>query len=310
VLQPLTIFEGPDCSGKSTAANEFWQLARTSQKRIHHGPYPGIKKMLPRLYVETMLPMLDGGAGQVWDRAWYSEPIYGASFRNGEDRVGSVASRHLERFALRHGAVVVLCLPPWDTVRESWLKRKGEEYLDKVEQLEKVYNDYSDLRRWCGLPVVLYDYERHSIDQMSEAVERARLGIFKEPKIHAGGNPNAKVVLVGDRCSDLKDEDCNWRLPFASFSGGGSSSWLTRKLMDLKVREDQLLWVNASDRLEWLDERHNELVIALGQEAARKLVHHDIPHVEVEHPQYFKRFREGDEAAVYELFEILEGLNP
>ena len=310
MLQPLTIFEGPDCSGKSTAAFNFFKEGRTGLKLIHHGPYPGVKKLLPRLYVETMLPMLQGGAGQIWDRAWYSEPIYGAAFRHGEDRVGSVNKRHLERFALRHGAVVVLCLPPWDVVSTTWLERRGEEYLQNEEQLYKVYQDYSDLRRWCDLPVVLYDYTQHSMETLAKAVERARLGVLSEDHVHAGGNPNARIVLVGDKFSDLKDEDCSWRLPFASFSGSGSSRWLTSKLMDLKVREHQLLWVNADEQLGWLAHRHNELVIALGCEAAAQLDRHSIPHETVEHPQYWRRFKDNDETAVYRLFDFLEGLNP
>lgn len=309
MLQPLTIFEGPDCSGKSTAAYKFFQEGRIAQRLLHHGPYAGVKKLLPRLYVETMLPMLDGGAGQIWDRAWYSEPIYGNAFRHGEDRIGRTNKRHLERFAHRHGAVVVLCLPPWDVVLEQWKSRKGEEYLEHEDQLRLVYEDYADLYRWCGLPIVLYDYTRHSIEGLSKAVEEARLGIGPD-NLRIGGNHKAKVVLVGDTCSDLKDEDCNWRLPFASFSTTGSSHWLTSKLVDLGVQERQLCWLNSDvvGNLDWLRDRHNETVVALGKQAAARLVAYDIVHQEVEHPQYFKRFRENDETATYDLFDLLEGI--
>jgi len=302
-MLPLTIFEGPDCSGKSTVAYEF-KKQHGEARLIHHGPYPGIQKLLPRLYVETMLPMLETGASQIWDRAWYSEPIYGGVFRHGQDRVGAANRRHLERFALRHGAVVVLCLPPYEAVKETWLKRKGEEYLEHENQLQAVYDAYVGLRDWCGLPVVLYDYTRHDKHALFRAIDQARHQVHKHSFRHLGGNYNARVVLVGDKFSDLRDEDCNWRLPFASFSAQGCSRWLTEKLDHFAIREDQLLWTNSDDDLGWLKDRHNELVVALGKEAETNLKKAGIPHTAVDHPQYWRRFNSTD-PFVYPLFKLL-----
>ena len=303
----MTIFEGPDCSGKSTAVTKFWQAGRQDSLPVHHGPYPGIKKMLPRLYVETMLPMLQGGQAQIWDRSWYSEPIYGHAFRGGEDRVGWVNRRHLERFALRHGAVLVLCLPPYEVVKEKWLERKGEEYLEKEAQLRKVYDGYVELPNVAALPIVLYDYTRHDMRTLDKAVIEARTGIHREAGVHSGGNLRARVVLVGDKFSDLKDDDCNWRLPFASFSRQGVSHWLTEQLAEIGYTEDMVLWVNADEPLAWLRDRHNELVVALGQEADKKLTQYEIHHATVDHPQYHKRFRAHD-ADRYELLDLLGDL--
>jgi thymidylate kinase len=302
-VSPLTIFEGPDCSGKSTVAHAFFQKAGTSGVTwVHHGPYPQLKRTLPRLYVETMLPMLMNGLGQIWDRCWLSEPIYGHVFRHGEDRVGPVNARHLERFAFRHGAVVVLCLPPYEAVLEKWRERKGEEYLDSEEQLLRVYNLYQGLPKLTSLPVVLYDYTRHSPEALYGAVEKSRTTVHPMWHVHAGGNMQAKIVLVGDKFSELKDEDCNWRLPFASFSAQGSASWLTQGLIDYKIPERELLWVNADDDLTWLAHRHNEHVVALGHKAAHALEKCNVAHVEVSHPQYHKRFQSGQ---TYELLELL-----
>lgn len=302
----LIIFEGPDCSGKSTAARQLLRENGWIDSRlIHHGPYPGIKKMLPRLYVETMLPMLEEREGQIWDRCWLSEPIYGDVFRAGADRIGEINRRHLERFALRHGAVVVLCLPPWEVISDEWIRRKSkgddQEYLANTDQLRQVYDHYENLRFMTHLPVVTYDFTTHSMNKLQRAAGHTRAGIHEWDQ-HIGGASNALIVLVGDKFSELKDDDCNWRLPFASFNGQGSSAWLTQQLINANIREDQLLWCNSDEDLTWLRDRHSEVVIALGKDASARLSSQAINHVEVEHPQYMRRFKGRQR---YDLIDII-----
>lgn len=302
-MRRLTIFEGPDCSGKSTLAFEYWnrQCQNRQVQLIHHGPYPGIKTKLPRLYVETMLPMLQGREDQIWDRCWLSEPIYGRAFRHGDDRVGEINARHLERFALRHGAAIVLCMPSYEAVFEKWKERKGEEYLKSADQLKKVYDSYAALRECTSIPILLYDYTRHQPDSLIQALEHQRPQAHPVQH-HTGGNWTAPVVLVGDKFSELKDADCNWRVPFGSFDPAGSSHWLTHQLASAEINEVDLLWVNADQPLSWLAERHSELVIALGEAADQKLTEYKIPHVKAQHPQYAKRFGGKDH---YELPDFI-----
>lgn len=303
-LDPMfTIFEGPDCSGKSTLVKAFHE--RLGYRSVHHGPYLRMQKRLPQMYVETMQPMLLGHEGQIWDRCWLSEPIYGQAFRGGTDRVGFVARRHLERIAFRHGAVVILCLPPFEVVKEKWIERIGEEYLDKVEQLQLVYEGYERLRRNTHLPVVMYDYTRHSEEELWSRIATVRPRRHLSNHSNSVGNYNARICLVGDQVSDWTDESTRLLFPFSSFAKIGSSSWLTQQLEKAKIREDDLFWLNANDEganVPALRGRNFELIIALGQEASKRLEVHNISHVTVPHPQHQKRF---NHAAPYELIHLL-----
>ena len=292
-LRPLTIFEGPDCSGKSTLVNEY-RHQHVDSMVVHHGPYPGMRKRLPQLYVEAMRPLLDGYRAQIWDRCWLSEPIYGQAYRDGS-RLDQYERMILERIALRHGAVVVLCLPPWEVVKEKWLERKGEEYLDKVEQLQSVYDHYSTLRNWTDLPVVLFDYTRHNREQLWKDISRVRPPVQTQLYARTAGSLGARVVLVGDKPSELTDESTWHQFPFCSFSKTGCSRWLTAQLYKAGIKELDLYWVNANDQaflsLSTLKDRNFDYVIALGAEAAKTLGDQGIPHVQFEQPMAHKRFK-------------------
>ena len=61
----LTIFEGPDGSGKSTAAQAYAEA--TKAKYVHFPALPQVDKSLGRIYVEAMLPALLGYQDVVFD---------------------------------------------------------------------------------------------------------------------------------------------------------------------------------------------------------------------------------------------------
>src|SRR5882757_4772670 len=102
----LTIFEGPDGSGKTTAAKAF--AAEMGARYVHLPQFKRVTTGLPRMYLEAMLPALLGYQDVVMDRCWLSEVPYGRVFRDGADRVGEISRHMLERVALRAGALVVL----------------------------------------------------------------------------------------------------------------------------------------------------------------------------------------------------------
>src|SRR5690606_4535727 len=168
----VTIFEGPDGGGKSTAAREY--AALTNALYIHHGPYKQVGDGLSRMVLESMLPALLGYQDVVLDRCWLSEPIYADAFRGGKDRLGLERSRVLDRAALRCGAVIVKCLPQWAVVKANFLSRLGEEYLDTADQLLRVYGDYQhdlntalcdvefDYTDWLDRPIAVTGQLLHS----------------------------------------------------------------------------------------------------------------------------------------------------
>jgi len=105
----LTIFEGCDGSGKSTAAAKFAE--EHGAKLVHFPALPRVTNNLARMYVEAMLPALLGYQDVVFDRCWLSEEPYGTAFREGQDRLGVVSVRMLERLAFRCGLLWFVVIP-------------------------------------------------------------------------------------------------------------------------------------------------------------------------------------------------------
>ena len=292
--KPITIFEGPDGAGKSTAAK--WFAEKTGARYVHLGAFPGVSDGLPRLYVEAMLPALQGYQAVVLDRSWLSEPIYGAAFRDGRTRIDRINRRLLERVAMRSRAQVVRCLPPWEIVRENYEHNKDNEMLSSTAQLKVVYDDYVKLPADTDLPIIDYDYS--TSPRPDEVIEAQRLlHIFHPADLVSAGNLSAPVLLVGEELAAIKNQDTLYQWPFASFSGLGCSRWLTEKLDRAGISEKHLLWVNADQDLLRLYPA-NKRVVTLGvvaRETLSKLrdampsVIHSVPH-----PQHWRRFHASD----------------
>jgi hypothetical protein len=284
----VTIFEGPDGSGKTTAAKQY--AYTTGARYVHLPSLPRVTDGLARMYVEAMLPAILGYQPVVLDRCWLSETPYGEVFREGRDRMSLAARRMLERLALRCGAVVVRCDPGLDSVLESFRKRKGLEMLKSEIQLQRVYDLY--VTTPSELPIVHYDFGGYTFTWVQQEIARQRLPCHPVDLLSAG-NWHAPFVLMGEEFAERKNQDPWYQWPFASFSSEGCSKWLTDELHRAGVREQGLLWVNADQDLEQLDTRHKPTFIALGRVAGEKLASFNIKHSLVEHPQYHKRFKSG-----------------
>ena len=282
----LTIFEGPDGAGKSTAAQAYAKA--TGAAYVHFPALPHVSKGLGRIYVEAMLPALLGYQDVVFDRCWLSEVPYGLAFRNGADRLGEASCRMLERLAMRCGVVVVNCLPAWETVQANWLRRQADELLDTPEQLRVVYEQYQ-LQR-TAMPGVTFDYTRDPdhLGSMLEAVRIMRLPSH-HVNVRSAGNMNAPTILVGEGFGEVKEHDPFYQWPFASFSDQGCSQWLTDQLHQHGIGERALLWLNADQNLEVLHDHPGQL-IALGSVAEAALYRLKLSAITVPHPQHHRRF--------------------
>lgn len=285
----LTIFEGPDGGGKSTAAKAFADL--TGAVYVHFPALLRVGRGLPRMYVEAMLPALLGYQDVVFDRCWLSEVPYGEVHREGWDRIGDSSRRMLERLAMRCGAVVVKCLPAWETVRDNYTSRKAIELLDSTSQLRSVYDIYRN--QSTDLPEVRYDYTTGlGVEALWDEIEPLRFD--RHPvDLKSAGNLNARVVLVGEAFGERKSVDPFYQWPFASFSGEGCSQWLTDQLRTFGPGEDELFWINADQDLSLLRGFTGGLIVALGDIADGVLSDVGVNHVKVPHPQRWKRFNHG-----------------
>ena len=299
----LTIVEGCDSGGKSTFAKQF--AAETDAQYVHFGPLKGVKHGLARLYVEAMTPALLGIRDVVFDRSWLSEQPYGDAYRDGADRLGCAQVRMLERLALRCGAVVVYCRPPWTTVQNNFLSRTKDEYLPNTTVLKDVYDSY--VKQTTDLTSVVYDYTSMDTPTASQ------LDQLRTPRhltiVHSAGNAEGRCVLIGEAFAELSDEDPWYRWPFGSFSGRGCSRWLTEQLQSACIPERELFWVNV-DQLARLPSAtvsaffpSKTTLIALGLTTSTALWNHKIPHLSCEHPQSHKRFKSG---IPYELTAMIQ----
>ena len=287
-MSRLIIFEGPDGAGKSSAAVKV--AKDLGADYVHLGPFPQVSKGLGRLYVEAIMPAVLGHRHLVMDRCWLSEEPYGAVFRNGNNRIGTVTQRLLERLALRCQTSLVVALPPKEEVLKNFSRRKSQEYLELPEQLSQVYDWYA-AGPISARPTQIYDYTNIRYDDIN-----LDLSSWAHPADFASaGNWSAQVLLVGEDFAKHTTEDPLYQWPFGSLSGGGCSRWLARQLQEGGISESQLCWINQdqlSERyLDWLSTFR--YVVALGTVANNRLkqlkMSHD--HHHYHHPQAWKRFK-------------------
>lgn len=297
----LTIFEGPDGGGKTTTAKQYAEA--TGARYVHFPALSEVTWGLARMYVEAMLPALLGYQDVVFDRCWLSEVPYGKAFRNGLDRLGNPARRMLERLAMKCGAVVVMCQPPLKACMESFNRRRHAEMLQHEQQLAQVYMSY--LEEPTALPCRLYDYT----GELSDASKATIIDSLDRMPLHrtgvlSAGNLSAKVLLVGEKFANHKDQDPFYQWPFASFSSLGCSRWLTEKLDEAGISENQLCWVNADQLDSFVPHTYPYHVVALGGSASVLLDDVGITeHTRFDHPSAHLRFHRNAE---YPLISFLK----
>lgn len=243
----LTIFEGVDGSGKTTAAKEYAE--RTGALYIHFPSLPRVNKGLPRMYIEAMLPALLGYQDVVFDRSWYSEIPYGINFRDGFNRTPNQVMRMLDRVAMKCGAVIVLCDPGFDLCRDNFMARKHLEMLSDDTQLFNVHKAYEE--QAYGLPKFNYDY---SVDPNFIAnnnfLDDYRFECHNI-NFRTAGNINAPIIIIGKCDKERYDHDPWNQFPFVSFQQSGTYYWLTSQISG---RESNILWIDGTHTKEELKE--------------------------------------------------------
>ncbi len=252
----LTIFEGPDGGGKSTLAKKFAE--RRGARYVHFGAMLDVHS-LDRMYVEAMLPALLGYQDVVFDRSWLSEEPYGNAYRGGRSRLIQSQIMVLERLAMKCGAVVVRCQPPWEIVKNNFINADREEYLDNVSQLREVFELY--VNQGTDLPCAVYDYTMYDspghIETFLNYIET-----FRMPRHfvdgYTAGNMKAKVALVVS-----KDKHYN----NGNFYQWPGCNALTHAVKSSGFHEYDLLWLGVDDTHLIYNLHGDTRVIPVGSEA-------------------------------------------
>lgn len=268
----LTIFEGPDGSGKTTLAKAYAEA--TGAIYTHLGPFPRVTSGLARLYVEAMLPAVLRYTDVVMDRCWLSELPYGHAFRFGADRLG-VQVRLLERLAWRCETMVVQCCRSWEDTLACFRSRKGAEMLEREDQLREVFDYYAtELSRTTSLPYILINPIALNDDAV-DCVRRAQAAFSS--RAHAigpisAGNRSARVMLVtGEIEHDIWNNDPLYQWPYGHLDGAGGSHWLADQLTKGGIGEEMLLWVHSDSITAGMVNRPDIEVVALGWKASKVL---------------------------------------
>ena len=299
----LILLEGPDGGGKTTLGQHFEELG---YMYIHFGPMLKVKKSLARMYIDAMLPALLGLKNVVMDRSWLSEPIYSKVFRDGKERLKPADYRMLTRVAMRCRTKVVYCLPSEDQCLKTFRSRKGEEYLDREDQLKRVYQLYSDQNP--NLPFARYNFQE---DDVATTIYTMG-GTTSHPLFtSSAGNIESRVLIVGESFTEHNEHDHLWQFPFVSFDNTGCSRWLADQLEKAHITERDLCWVNADEpNLRrfvdiWSHKKHHAHIICLGEVAHEKIesLVPEHPVYRVNHPQYAKRFKNKQSYELINLFE-------
>lgn len=246
----IIILEGPDGGGKTTLSERLRQVLNKDRLTsvVKHGPYIGMStEDLCKTYFRSMSPALTYNDHVIMDRSWLSEPIYGQVYRDGSNRMDRQRHRMLERVALARGAVVVHCQPDFALCVDTFKSRKGEEYLDNVDQLGAVYDGYESLPMQTCLPVIHYDYEKDTVEELLNKIQQRSIvnkasggGAFKE------GN----MLMLCDKGPRTNMRPSAAIVPFINFlDNDGPSRMLADALEREGIPESDIYWINTQDYL-------------------------------------------------------------
>lgn len=155
---PVILCEGPDGAGKSTLARQCF----SDYEYIHNGVFPTPIDAY-NAYVEQISRMTPESKVFI-DRQHISERIYGMVYHG--VNMDDDQYYHIDSMLADIGAVVVLCLPKYETALGNWSSRLEDELINDVDAFHRIYQQYeammfsSRFSRWLTkLPVILYDYE-------------------------------------------------------------------------------------------------------------------------------------------------------
>jgi len=294
------ILEGPDGAGKSTLARALKQL---DYAVVPFGVPPveaqASEETMFRFFFDDLYKWSIASEPVVFDRLHLSERIYAPWMREGT-QMSERNELLIERYIEAIDGQIVICLPPYRTCFQNWIEKgkTGQEYVKESGTFQRIYEGYTELlfdtKRNQSL--LWYDYTRRNAHSFALALKHIQGRALGPGMV---GSQRPRFLFVGERANGLPD------LPF--MTPNDSSGWLFDVLNDAGFKERDIAFINTfkADGTPWytpeFKQCNSSTVITLG-----KVAHEawgELPHEQLEHPQYMKRFKNGER---YEYVKRLE----
>lgn len=154
----IIIVEGPDGAGKTTTINALLKSHPGSTTRHFSNPKSDEEAYdYYKVYAQA-IKEADPEKVTIFDRSWYSDLVYGPVIRNRQE-MSNLHAEMLEALVISNGGggFVIYCTAPL-SVLWSRCKKRGETYIQNIEQLGKISDGYKKvLSSKCSLPVIRFD---------------------------------------------------------------------------------------------------------------------------------------------------------
>lgn len=133
------IIEGTDGSGKSTLAK---YLSKTMNYPIVHRSKPENEQHRLQM-LQDYMDSADSDKNEIWDRAFYSEMVYGKVMRD-QSCIDLKEMLQIESILAQKGAYIIWCTGDATSMWHN-CKKRGESYITTIEQLWTIDNEYDKL---------------------------------------------------------------------------------------------------------------------------------------------------------------------
>lgn len=283
------ILEGPDCSGKTTLAKHLVTKFTLGHRKVTAKG----ELLFPTALAQALL------VDEVVDRWWMTDDIY-AQVHQRDSTLLDVERWQLCLTAARSGSSLCVLLPSLQTLLER-LRARGDEEIDeaKMAQVHRLYQHFP-FEDWFR-PVFNGSCSIRTTWQMEQLAQCLRdLHVFKKNLNFyrwegTGTLEQNQVLLIGDQ-RNLKRGGTD-ETPFMTRKPVSSGNTLFKILRGAGLSPWQVHLHNAYDRAgraydlqglaEYLLPRQ---IVSLGRKAHVQLQKFGLPHLELPHPQWIRRF--------------------
>jgi thymidylate kinase len=149
----IFIVEGIDGTGKTTLAN---RLAESFAMTIKHRSNPKNEEERQAMY-QSYKDDINAHHNVIWDRAFYSEMVYGPIKRD-QSYISIEQMHEYEEMLYRVGALIIYCTCDPHLAYAVAMKR-GEQYIKSESEFMLLHQAYEDLMRPTlhKIPVLKYN---------------------------------------------------------------------------------------------------------------------------------------------------------